>query len=210
MFGPVDVGSVVSWWDYGQLKLYRASSKLMFEKDSVDGQLMRKFFGFSAFGSTDGSNVSADSKVGETVVDGLSYIAAANLKSGSIVRSVVNCVNCASIEANDCVLINVTCRNLKARPGAIVYNICSEGDIDVTSDAVLTGVTILEGGKTSQIMMKSAIGIDGGKAWDNKVEGNDYDFAGIHSMNKNANPLALEKANKELHSKTFAAIQSNM
>ena len=52
VFGPVDVGSVVSWWDYGQLKLYQASSKLMFEKDSIDGQLMRKFFGFSSFGSS--------------------------------------------------------------------------------------------------------------------------------------------------------------
>ena len=42
IFGPVDVGGVVSWWDYGQLKLYQASSKLMFS-ECLDGKLMREF-----------------------------------------------------------------------------------------------------------------------------------------------------------------------
>lgn len=209
VFGPVDVGSVVSWWDYGQLKLYQASSKLMFDKDGIDGQLMRKFFGFDSFGSTDGSNVSADSKTNSTSIDGMSYVASANIGGGSISKSVVNCVSCLSVEAEDCVLINVTCKSLKAKPGSIVYNVCVEDDLEVSNDAVMTGVTTLgEDGKASQIIMVSNMGIDGGKAWDEKVEGNQYDFAGIHSLNKDANPLALEVANKDMHASTFAALSA--
>ena len=210
VFGPVDVGSVVSWWDYGQLKLYQASSKLMFKKDGIDGQLMRTFFGFDSFDSTDGSNVSSDSKVNGTSIDSMSYVTGANIGSGSIKKSVVNGVNCVSLEADDCVLINVTCKSLKASPGSIVYNVCVEGDLNVSNDAVMTGVTTLgEDGKASQIIMVSNMSIDGGKVWDEKVEGNRYDFAGIHSLNKDANPLALEVANKEMHASTFAAISNS-
>ena len=86
---------------------------------------------------------------------------------------------------------------------------CVEGDLEVSNDAVMTGVTTLgEDGKASQIIMVSNMGIDGGKAWDEKVEGNQYDFAGIHSLNKDANPLALEVANKDMHASTFAALSA--
>ncbi len=32
LFGPVDVGQNVSWWDYGQLKLYQKNALLLAER----------------------------------------------------------------------------------------------------------------------------------------------------------------------------------
>ena len=32
LFGPVDVGKNVSWWDYGQLKLYQKNALLLAER----------------------------------------------------------------------------------------------------------------------------------------------------------------------------------
>jgi hypothetical protein len=32
LFGPVDVGQGVCWWDYGQLKLYQRNALLLSEK----------------------------------------------------------------------------------------------------------------------------------------------------------------------------------
>jgi hypothetical protein len=205
IFGPVDVGSVVSWWDYGQLKLYQASSKLMFS-ESLDGKLMREFFGFTGYGSPSGANGSADSKVANgTTVDSISYVAGADLGGGIVKKSVVNNVRCTSIEADDCVLINVTCRSLKAKKGSIVYNVCVNGDIDMAEEAVMTGVTTADS-KNAQIIMNSAMSIDGGKAWNEVVEGNPYDYAGIYALNAEADPLALEKMNKTMHSDMWGTI----
>jgi hypothetical protein len=47
LFGPVDVGQDVFWWDYGLLKLYQRNTLLMTEK-SPEAEMMRMFFGISA------------------------------------------------------------------------------------------------------------------------------------------------------------------
>jgi hypothetical protein len=46
LFGPVDVGQGVCWWDYGQLQLYLKNTLLITE-NSNDSKLMRLFFGIS-------------------------------------------------------------------------------------------------------------------------------------------------------------------
>jgi hypothetical protein len=44
VFGPVDVGQGVYWWDYGQLKLYQQYA-LMMTQNTDESELMRMFFG---------------------------------------------------------------------------------------------------------------------------------------------------------------------
>ena len=175
--------------------------------ESLDGKLMREFFGFMNYGSSSGANVSADSKVSkDTTVDNISYVVGSDLGSGTVSKSVENNVKCTSIEAEDCVLINVTCRSLKAKKGAIVYNVCIDDDIDMTEEAVICGVTTATGDNAAQIIMKSAMSIDGGKVWDEKVEGNSYDYAGIYALNADADPLTLEKMNKTMHADMWGTI----
>ena len=82
---------------------------------------------------------------------------------------------------------------------------CVDDDIDMSEDAVMTGVTTADSGK-AQIIMKSTMSIDGGKVWDEVVEGNPYDYAGIYALNANADPLALEKINKSMHDGMWNAI----
>lgn len=58
LFGPVDVGQGVCWWDYGQLQLYLKNALLITE-DSNDAKLMRLFFG-----------VSEDKKISNSTIEG--------------------------------------------------------------------------------------------------------------------------------------------
>ena len=42
----------------------------------------------------------------------------------------------------------------------------------MTEEAVICGAATATGDNAAQIIMKSAMSIDGGKVWDEKVEGN--------------------------------------
>lgn len=57
MFGAVDVGMDMSWWDFGMLKLYRQNALLSTE-DSADAALARKFFGIKDGDRISDSNLS--------------------------------------------------------------------------------------------------------------------------------------------------------
>jgi hypothetical protein len=43
LFGPVDVGQDICWWDYGLLRLYQRNVLLMSEK-TQEADLMKQFF----------------------------------------------------------------------------------------------------------------------------------------------------------------------
>jgi hypothetical protein len=70
-------------------------------------------------------------------------------------------VRCKYIDAEDCILVNVTADRIVARPGSIVYNIVDESEdgLDLNHGQVLAGVFSDDG---SQIIMRSATTIDGG------------------------------------------------
>jgi hypothetical protein len=74
LFGPVDVGQGVYWWDYGQLKLYQKNTLLMTEK-SKEAEMIRLFLGLP-----EGSLI-RDSEVTNTTVDEHSCISASVLGS---------------------------------------------------------------------------------------------------------------------------------
>jgi hypothetical protein len=213
-FGAVNIGPDCSWWDYGMLKLYQKNNLLMIE-NSEDGALMRKFFrvgstGFlgglldSLFGFTGGlgSRVSSSS-MGSTFVDASSIVQSSTIGSGSIKNCIVNNVRCNKIDAEGAILVNVTADSIVARNGSIVYNTI-ESTLDMGAGDVCVGVADASGTLT---VMNSAMDIDGGKVWDEKVKGNAYSFGDIYKMNGSADPIALEDVIKRIHSETWNTLK---
>ena len=120
-------------------------------------------------------------------------------------NSVLCNVKCNSIDAEGCILINVTADSIVAKPGCIIYNIIDESDygIDLSEGQVLAGVFTDDG---SQLVMKSATTIDGGKAWEQKLEWNPRTFEDVYNMNTTADPISLEEQIKDKHSEKWARL----
>lgn len=74
MFGAVDVGQGVLWWDYGQLKLYQQNTLLMTHK-TKEAAMLRSFLGLQE------DQLVRDSTVVNTEVDGNSCISSCVLGS---------------------------------------------------------------------------------------------------------------------------------
>jgi len=204
VFGPVDVGQGVYWWDYGQLKLYQRSTLLMAEASS-EASLIRSFYGIS-----EASRVSL-SQVTNTDIDANSCVSNCVLGSsgsgsnGSVQRSVLSNVRCKYIEADNCVLINVTAKKIIAKPGSIVYNIfdtTEEGIVCADGD-VLAGVSANDG---SQTVIRSHMSIDGGKAWETRVAGNPHSFEEVYNSNTEVCPITIEASNAKVHSDVWSAL----
>lgn len=190
LFGPVNVGQSVYWWDYGQLKLYVHNSLLMAES-SLDAQLMRQFFGL-------GDNLVVDSELHKCNLDKESCISDSNIGDGDIKKSVLCSVRCDHIDASDCVLVNVTAKRIIAAPGSVAYNIVNDDP---------NGLVLKEGEVNAGIfdevatmtLIKSHVSIDGGKYWDEKVESNNNSFGEIYEMNTTVCPQKTEAAMFQAH-----------
>jgi len=76
LFGPVDVGQGVCWWDYGQLRLYQRNTLMMTEK-TKEADLMRSFLGVPA------GKLVRDSTIAKTDVDAASCVSSCILGSDS-------------------------------------------------------------------------------------------------------------------------------
>jgi hypothetical protein len=117
---------------------------------------------------------------------------------GSIKNSVLCNVKCHHIEADGCILINVTADSIVAKPGSVIYNIVDDSDegLDVSNGQVLAGVFSSDG---SQMLMKSTTNIDGGRAWERQLEWNPKTFEDVYMMNTDANPIDLERSITQAH-----------
>eukprot|EP01039_Chlorochromonas_danica_P008779 gene8779-9681_t len=193
MFGAVDVGQGVLWWDYGQLKLYQQNTLLLTHQTS-EAAMLRSFYSIPEDrlvrdSSTSGTDIDAHSCVSSSLLGGSG-------ERGFVKNSVISNVRCKYIEAEDCVLINVTAERIVAKKGSIAYNLVHEGELQLGEKAVEVGV-FDETGK--QLVVKSTIDIDGGKAWETRVEGNEKSFEEIYDSNANACPLTLEKVIASAH-----------
>ena len=201
VFGPVDVGQGVFWWDYGQLPLYQKNT-IMMTDSSDESDLMRLFFGIEGGGRVTSSAI--DSKV---TVDAASCVSSSTVGcSGRIVRSVLSNVRCNSIDAEGCVLINVTADRIVAKPGSIVYNIVQSGNLDLEEGAVFAGVFAEDG---SQLGVTSSISTDGGKVWETKLAANSSSFEGIYNSNTEVCPTALEGVIASAHATMWASIEAD-
>ena len=209
LFGPVDVGQGVYWWDYGQLRLYQRNAMLL-SAETSESALMRRFFGMSE----DTSSRIVNTDTSRIVVDSSSCVSNCNLgiaeegdiSCGSIKGSVLCNVNCKYIDAENCILINVTAERIIARSGSIVYNVVDESGkngLDLDEGQVLTGVFSNDG---SQLLMNSSLSIDGGNAWKEVLAENRNSFEDVYKSNTNANPLTLEGVIRDKHE----AIWSNI
>ena len=198
LFGPVDVGKGVYWWDYGQLKLYQRSTLLMAEA-SEEASLIRSFFGIPEAGRVLYSEVGS-----ACTVDQHSTASSCVLGSGSVKNSVLSNINCQFIEAEGCVLINVTAKRISAKPGCIIYNVIdsSEEGLIVENEDVLAGVSSPDG---SQLVMRSNMSIDGGKAWETRVAGNPLSFEEVYNSNTGVCPITIEKTNSQAHREAWSS-----
>lgn len=214
LFGPVDVGQGVYWWDYGQLKLYQQNTILL-TGNSKEAALMRLFLGMS--------EQVRHSEVLNTEVDSGSCISSCSIGSdsgerGFIRNSVLSNVRCRYIEAEDCVLINVTADRIVAKSGSIVYNLIDSGaSIDNTKEdsessssnssgkaaglslaerEVMVGVFSADG---SQAVVRSSLDTDGGKVWETRLPSNHASFEDIHAANKDVCPSSLETVIASAH-----------
>ena len=125
---------------------------------------MRLFYGLDDKQLVDSDVVNTD------ILDG-SLISSSSLGSthsplkGSVRGSVLTGVRCKYIEAENCILINVTAERIIAKPGSVIYNIVAGGDDNVLiaePGQVLAGVFSDDG---SQHVIRSNISIDGGKIY---------------------------------------------
>jgi hypothetical protein len=101
-----------------------------------------------------------------TQVDGASCLSSAVVGSSSsaegfVRNSVLSKVRCNYIEAEGCVLVNVTADRIIAKPGSIIYNFVQTDDAAAETAAgdVIAGVFSEDG---AQLVMRSNMTTDGG------------------------------------------------
>jgi hypothetical protein len=111
-------------------------------------------------------------------------------------------VRCDYIDAQDCVLVNVTAERVVGRAGSIGYNLIAPV-IELTDQAVSVGVFEASG---SHFVINSAVNIDGGTAWEARVKGNDKSFEQVYEFNAAACPRTLEKVIAAAHDAAWQAI----
>lgn len=120
-----------------------------------ESALMREFFGINS------SSRSKDSVLGSASVDGLSCISSSSIGTGSVKNSLLSNVKCNHIDAEGCILINVTANSIIARHGCIIYNIAdgTRDGVTISAGQVLAGVFKKDGTHTR---INSSISTDGG------------------------------------------------
>lgn len=169
--------------------------------------MMRHFFGLS------GQELVRNSTIQNTTVDGTSCIsssllgsASSGAASGFVRNSVVSNVRCKYIEAENCVLINVTAERIVAKPGSIIYNLIdADSAIEVGAQEVRVGV--FDDSCTQQVI-RSDMETDGGKAWEIRVAGNTQSFEEVYNSNANADPTHLEQIIATAHDAAWQKISS--
>ncbi|CAM9971799.1 unnamed protein product [Discosporangium mesarthrocarpum] len=199
LFGAVDVGGEPCWWDYGLLKLYRQNNKLLTES-CFSADLLREFLGMT-------ERVSGSEIAEEVEVDEASAITSSVLLGGSVVDSALSNVKCQYIEAEGCILVNVTAKRITAPKGSIIYNIMdtSSTGVCVTEGGVMVGVHGEDGSQMP--VWSNADSICGGQAWKEKVKGNTMSFEEIYGENHTTDVFAVEAKRAETAAAVWEEIQ---
>lgn len=170
--------------------------------------MMRLFFGITDSFIRDSDVINTD--VSDSCVSS-SFIGSHNESKGFVRHSVLSNVRCNYIEAENCVVINVTADRIVMKPYSIAYNVIDEGKIETGSEPatpnsrrllelnekdVIVGVFDHDG---NQSIIRSHMDTDGGKAWEKKVAGNPVSFEEVYNGNANACPTTLEEVISNSH-----------
>lgn len=198
LFGAVNVGKDACWWDYGQLKLYSKNSKLLLEDSNLESVLLRKFLSVDT--SPDSKKRAADA--GDLLMEH-SYAFASTVQSGSIKDSLVCQVATKELNADDAIIVNCVAPKISAGKGCILYNLISDEEITAEDGQVMVAVTNEAG---ESFVLNSRMDIDGGKAWKNVVEGNEFSFEQVHKNNKEANIGKIDKERLEHYKKVASSL----
>ena len=184
LFGAVDVGDNCYWWDYGQLKFYLDAVLLLARPaGDTEAEMARQFFGCGLTAS--GDAVVTDCAFPET--------------TAKVSASVLANVHVAgAVEAKGAVLVNVSARSVKAGPGCILYNVCSNEDIVMADGDVRVGV-FTEDAAAPYFEMKSRIDIDSGKAFKDTLPGNTRSFQDVYDLNADADCAACTRLGQQAH-----------
>jgi len=191
MFGAVDVGLDMSWWDYGMLALYSKNSLLLTEA-SEDAALMRRFFGIS-----DAKRVTFNCGECKADADDKSVVSATTAKSGKISSSVMHNVACSEISADGAVLVGCAAKKIVAGKGSIGYNLVDESDQGITLAPNEVRVGIFTLGRPYFEMKSDVEKTDGGKVFKEKVHGNPLSFQEVYDLNHNTDVTKCAKMAKD-------------
>lgn len=87
------------------------------------------------------------------------------------------------------------------------YNVAdeSEGGIVLGDEEVLVGVAQEDG---TQMLIRSRLSIDGGKAWKTVVEGNPHSFEALHGINADADILKIDEVRGTLHRTASGSVKA--
>ncbi|CEG37714.1 protein [Plasmopara halstedii] len=198
LFGCVDVGSDVYWWDYGQLKLYLKNNRLVTQL-GLEADCLRLFLGIG--------NNTEHSQIGENAIIDGAFVLNCEIGHGDIKHSVLSGVCAKEVHAEGSILINVTAHSIMA-PNCVVYNVTSD-EVDglcLEEGSVVVGVLLPDG---KRIVMRSSMDVCGGKAWKTVLQENQHSFEAIYELNADANVQKLEKLIQDEHIKMREMVLSS-
>mmetsp|Transcript_50359 Transcript_50359/g.129708 ORF Transcript_50359/g.129708 Transcript_50359/m.129708 type:complete len:535 (-) Transcript_50359:386-1990(-) len=195
LFGAVDIGTDLYWWDYGRLSVYY-DNNMMITQEGEEANAMRTFLNVKR---------GEQANMGRAQVDGSSICLDSDVSSGRAVSSILNNVHVGELDVENSILINVTAKKLKAR-NAILYNVVEEGEdgIDIEVGGVMADVTLplVEDNEKNDgkvIRLLSNLDICGGKKWSERLADNDHSFEDVHAINKTTDIKAAENHSSERH-----------
>ena len=205
MFGAVDIGREMYWWDYGQLRLYNRFNKMMCGS-SPEAGAMRSFFGVAP-----GRVVASDALTAEgsqVVIDDASCViawtgATPPTQGGRIARSCLSRVFASeTLEVQDSLLIGVTAKKISAK-GALCYNVVDTSDDGIVLTPGQCQCDVIIDGARQSLLCDTEH--DGRVSWTLKVSGNSMTFEEVWKYNKTQDCVALLLKARNDHA---AAIQS--
>jgi hypothetical protein len=191
LFGAIDVGEKCYWWDYGQLRLYQSNNVLAMA-DSEEAEALRAYLKIPEDSRAVGGDVANVTRAGGSIA------LACDIKGGVLNHTVASRVTCGTVDANGCLLINVTARSIKAT-NCVVYNVVDDSDdgLILPDGAVVTNV-FMPGG-VSKLVQTSSTTTDGGKVFKVKLTPNPYSFNDVYKMNQTVDVKEAYAAGAEAH-----------
>lgn len=195
LFGAVDVGKDACWWDYGQVKLYSKNTMLLLDGANPESALLKKFL------KLDEGAVKSGTEDGVEYANSCAF--ASEVAAGVVKDSLVCKVTTKELNADGAILVNCVAPKITAGKGCILYNLMSESEIVADEGQVMVAVTPESG---DSFVLKSRMGIDGGKAWKEVVEGNELTFEQVHKNNKQANISKIDAERTETYKQLAASL----
>jgi len=205
LFGTVNVGLDLSWWDFGLIKLYQKNCLLITE-DLEDAKLARAFFGIKARARVDKS-----SAVGKCVVDAASVVSTSSFSTGSVSSSSILGVHTGEIKAEGAVLVNCCAKKIVAGKGAVAYNVVDTSDegLVLGENEVRVGIFSVKEGQSYFEMRSNVATIDGGKTFKERVCGNERSFQEVYDLNCGVDVTACGAAAKAAR-QSFAEVLAKL